>query len=506
MNTIRIDTAAAALFSHVTAGKAAQYRAVMEAFAAAKRQFRLQLRPDEVRAEAPWQQGAAPSPEELQLLLTQLVDWGNLVAQPDMTRVSTLEDYYRARFVYRLSQGGEAVEEGLLVFARMLSRRAELQSVALEDILSRLDRLGQLAQADPPDAASVHEALRDLVTVFSGLTDNAQAFMASVARAIDLQRAEVGKLMEYKHRLIDYLQRFIGDLVSRSSRIAQQLIELEPQAESLLALAAAREARDAAPGDALARADSHADKLAAWRERWAGLRRWFIAEAGEPAQSELLRSRARSAIPQLLSAIALLNERRGGKSDRSADFRVLALWFAQAGSDADAHRLFRAAFALNPARHLALRTPDDDTPASTSWEHARPVEIHPRLRERGNLAPRGAPPRVTDRSRERALLRSQLAEEQALLDAARARFATAEPQKLSQLGALSRHEFRLLLWLMGEALPAQAAPDASVTRHTGDGTLELTWTPLAGEARIDTEDGALAGRDHALTVRLQSAP
>src|SRR4051812_6955559 len=48
------------LFRHLTAEKASLYRSVLEAFAAAKRQYRLQLRPDEVLAEAPWE-GAAPA-------------------------------------------------------------------------------------------------------------------------------------------------------------------------------------------------------------------------------------------------------------------------------------------------------------------------------------------------------------------------------------------------------------------------------------------------------------
>ena len=39
------------LFRHVTAEKAALYRAIMETFATAKRQFRLHLRPDELLAE-----------------------------------------------------------------------------------------------------------------------------------------------------------------------------------------------------------------------------------------------------------------------------------------------------------------------------------------------------------------------------------------------------------------------------------------------------------------------
>ena len=45
---------AAELFRHVSADKALLYRGVMQAFAAAKRQYRLQLRPDEVQAEARW--------------------------------------------------------------------------------------------------------------------------------------------------------------------------------------------------------------------------------------------------------------------------------------------------------------------------------------------------------------------------------------------------------------------------------------------------------------------
>ena len=107
----------------------------------------------------------------------------------------------------------------------------------------------------------------------------------------------------------------------------------------------------------------------------------------EPSQAELLRARARSAIPQLLGAIAALNERRSGRSDRSADFRMLAGWFAACGNDGEAHRLARAAFALNPARHFSLnpdadadlpaydtlgrRATADDSPAATRIRRGR---------------------------------------------------------------------------------------------------------------------------------------
>ena len=44
----------AELFRHLGAEKSDFYRCIMDVFAAAKRQYRLQLRPDEVLAEANW--------------------------------------------------------------------------------------------------------------------------------------------------------------------------------------------------------------------------------------------------------------------------------------------------------------------------------------------------------------------------------------------------------------------------------------------------------------------
>ncbi len=499
-----IPQTAGELFRHVSADKARLYRQIMDTFAAAKRQFRLQLRPDEVRLEAAWE-GAPPPIEEIQLALSQLAAWGNLESQPDTTRVASIEDFYRARFLYRLSLGGEAVESALATFARAMARRSELQTVALEDILTQLGALHALAAAPVLDPAKVHGVLRDLVRVFEGLADNAQAFMAGVARTIELQQADPNAVMAFKQRLIDYLQRFVGDLVGRSGAIVQALAGLSPRIEPLLALAAQRETRDAAPGDDALEA-AFEQRLASWRERWQGLSRWFISDGHIQAQSELLRAKARSAIPQLLAAVAALNERRSGRSDRSADFRVLARWFAETDSDADAHRLWRAAFALNPARHLSLLSEPgargDPVPASTPWAEAPSVAIHPRLRERGEVAARGPAPHVRDRAAERAMLALQISEERSQVEAARAALATGSPTRLSQLGRLDPHAFRLFLSLLGEALAAQTSPEQSVSRQTADGLLRIRLEPLAADshASIDTGLGTFSGRDHLLTI------
>lgn len=503
----------AELFRHVSAEKAAFYRGVMDVFAAAKRQYRLQLRPDEVQAEAQWPAGP-PRIEEVNAALTQLADWGNLQSQPDTARVSTLNDFYRARFLYRLSQGGEAVEAALSVFFQTLQRRAELQTVALEDIASRLQALqtlldtataesAELGPAKGPDVAKAHEILRDLVRVFEGLAENAQAFMAGVARNIELQQAEATAVVNYKRRLIDYLERFMGDLVRRSDAIARLVQALAPRIDTVLLLIAEREARDAAPGDAQDHAAEKFRRCQAWRERWRGLRGWFLQTGQEPPQAELLRARARAAIPQLLGAIAAINDRRSGRSDRSADFRMLAGWFAACADEDEAHRLARAAFALNPARHFSLNPQGDDAlPASTRWADAPPLQVNPRLREYGEAAPRGPLAKVRDRSEDRARMAGQLAEESRQVDAARRRLATGRAALLSELGELDTHAFGLFLNLLGEALAEQSGPEMAVERQTGDGLLYIRLEPLTADSRahIATPAGVFAGRDHRLTI------
>jgi uncharacterized protein (TIGR02677 family) len=512
---VRVSTAE--LFRHVSADKAALYRAVLDVFAAAKRQYRLQLRPDEVMTEAEWPAlpaGTHPSTEELAAALAQLVGWGNLESQPDIARVTNLADYYRARYLYRLSQGGEAVEASLATYAQMMARRAELQTVALEDITHRLQALAALLDAGSDDVPKLHETLRDLVRVFEGLADNAQAFMAGVARSLELQRADEAAVLAYKQRLIDYLERFVGDLVQRSEAIAQLIVSLGGRIEPVLLWVAEREAGDAAPGDEGERADEQGRRWRTWKERWRGLRGWFLpggADGHAPPQAELLRARARAAIPQLLAAVAAVNERRSGRSDRSADFRALAGWFAACANDDEAHRLARAAFALNPARHLALNpAAGGDAGATTPWADAPPLTVHPRLREQGLATPRGAQPRVRLRDAERAQLAALMRDETRQVEAARQRLAHGRPVKLSEIGALDDTAFHFFLALLGEALAEQVGPDAVVERDTGDGQFHIRLQPLGADshAEIRTPAGCFAGRDHLVTIRMagETAP
>jgi uncharacterized protein (TIGR02677 family) len=491
-------------FAHVTADKAAAYRAVLSSFAAAKTRFLVHLRPEDV-ADA---LSARVPLADLAPVLTQLVEWGNLRADPDTSRVSTVEDFLRARYLYSLTREGEAAERALAAYDEALGRRGELQSVALADVR---ELLGELAELDPTDRGKAHRSLTALAERFRGLADNAASFMGSVQRTVDLADADEDAFIAYKDRLVDYLQRFVRDLVVLSAEIAQRLQALDPA--PLLDAAARHEAADAAPDGA----GEHAaveSRRAEWEARWRGLTAWFVGDRGHPSQSALLRDRARAAVPALLEAARTLHERRGGRTDRSADFRALARWFAEADNDADCHRLWRAAFGLAPARHLTV---DGDTlderraapvAPSTPWADAPPIVVSPRLRRTGSAERRGRPTSVEDRTAARRHLAELQQAERAQTAAVRRRFATGRPTRLSELGRLDATEFGLFLALLGDALSGLRPDGSEVETTTADGTLLLRLSrPADGAlAAIVTDLGTLRGPDCLLTVADLDAP
>jgi len=230
-------------FTYLTVEKAELYRQVMLVFVAAKRRFTVHLRPEDVHAET------GGDLAEITAALGALQGWGNLRADPDTSRVTSVEEFHRARFLYQLTVEGEAAEEALGVYDEALGRRGALQAVALADIATHLRALLELGAATEPDEAKIHLLLRALVDRFTDLAANAQAFMGSLQRSIDMEKADTEAFRAYKDRLIAYLQRFITDLVATGGEIAGLVERLDGGAvDALLELAAHREAADTAPG------------------------------------------------------------------------------------------------------------------------------------------------------------------------------------------------------------------------------------------------------------------
>ena len=506
-----------AVFAHLNVGNTPLYRAILSFFVTERARFVISLRPTEIlsalsTALAPSIPSAPPlsdfSPslelDALTAALQQLRVWGDLDDAADNADAATIEEFYQRRRLYQLSAAGEAAEQALSVFDDYLHRPGELQTAALQDIGELLDALLPRLADTPPDDAKLHQLLSALVARFEQLTSRAQSFMRGLQSTLELHGIGVEAFLAYKEKLIDYLEKFVGELVVATSRISEALLLLESCGIDLAFAAAARrdltDMLDPAP-DALEQATRR------WQQSWAGLRRWFIA-TDTPSQAELLRARARSAIPALLTAVSQINDRRASRTDRAADFSTLARWFADAPDEAACHRLWRTAFALAPARHLRInsetlaeRSARGETP-KTSWLDGAPVWLSPRLRQHGRSASRGPAPAVVDRSAEKARLRELARAQVQQIERARQHLIDAGRCRLNSLGPLDDESFRLFIDLLGHALTQRPDRSGPIDVESADGTLRIRLDPVpgGGEARLVTTDGAFIGPDHWITI------
>lgn len=484
-------------FAYVDAEKAPLYRAIAGVFFAAKERFLLHLRPAEVVGElGAWAPEVAV--EEVEAALRQLEAWGNLVSSPDTSDVVRLEDFYRERRLYQLSRAGEAAERAVREYEKTIHEPGELQAAALADITALLGELEVLARAEQPDAAKLFQTFDQLRRRFEDLTSKAQVFLGSLRRGVDLQAGDEEAFLFYKERLIDYLERFLRELVVATLPIAEAIERIDVLGvDRLLEAVARREVVDRVDAE-----EALPLAMEEWRARWHGLSRWFSGEGTAKSQAEILRERARAAIPALLAAAAAMHDRRMRRTDRYADWRALARWFAEAPSEPDAHRLYRVAFSLSPARHLRINAESLDAldegmvAPQLSWLAQPTLRLTPRFRSTGRHDRRGAERKVEDRSASRARLAELVEEESRQLEEARRRLAIGRV-RLSQLPELDVAALDLFLELLADALSQQHHPDAGVAALSSDGALHVRLEPVGDGSRatIRTTEGALTGPD-----------
>jgi uncharacterized protein (TIGR02677 family) len=480
------------LFLYRSADKASLYQAIMEVFIESKDLFVFQLRAEQVfdalRRNSSFE---LPARAEVDAALVQLCGWGNLDTYPDTANVGSVEDFYHQRQTLEMTAQGEAAHRALASFDAAAACKGKLQPSRVADIRLLLQELKQLSREEEPDTWKVHRNLLALQALVEDLSATAQTFVRVSERRIGLPPSEARSLAEYG-------QGFIGELVLDADNICEAIRDIESAGfERLLQAVADRSVRD----------------LSHWRWHWERLRRWFVSQPDSPSTSERLRERARTSIPALLSVITRFNDQQIHRIDRSNDFRVLARWFAQAASDAEAHMLWRAAFGLCSARHLII---DDETltdresqavPATTSWLHAPPLRLSMDPSDRLSESRTGGLSRMIDRSAEKEKLAAASHEESQSLLNARRGFGSGNRIRLSDLKQMETAEFDLFLGLLGEAVSGRFFPAEAVEISSGDGclTVKLEPTDDGRDAVIVTSDGTFAGPDHWISIEQVSA-
>jgi uncharacterized protein (TIGR02677 family) len=489
------------VFEYMQSGKAPLYRGIMRAFIDAKDEYLVHLRLQDV-VKGVSDIVPLPEHEEIECALSQLCEWGNLETRPDTSSACTVDDFYNPRHTYHITSPGEAFEMALALYDANSEREHQLRCGGLADIRFVVQDIKQLSEQAERNAAQIHRNIVLLFTLFEDLTAAAQTLIRKLEARSDIQVPEL-------RRLIESCRRFLGELDVESSAIGQLIQDVEHAGMDRLILVMVRRNFDERKE---ATSKTIANACGDCRLRWERFQNWFVGSPDREPGSTLLRGRLRSFLPALLRMSAGIHVEGTGGIDRSRDFRVLAKWFAQAASDAEAHVLWRAAFGLCPARHLTINDATiaereaQDIPPNTSWMDAPPLhfsadEWRPAHRIDGLS-------RIIDRSSEKERLAMAIQQDAQRVLNAQHPFGDGNRVRLSEIELLATDEFELFLDVMGEAVSTRVSTGDIVEVLSSDGCLKVRLEPTGDNriARISTTDGVFTGPDQWISVESIGAP
>jgi uncharacterized protein (TIGR02677 family) len=480
------------------------YLAVMQVFGDANDRLITALNLDEVLSGlrgVGWPD--QPPDQRVEDVLAKLAEWRMIDrVQNHGAHYATAAEYERKNLQYSLTKLGEAAIEGVAHTLLLLSSTGALQSAVLDAISAGLDDLQRLLADQDSDNRRVYSTLAALEGHLESLRTNTKQFNGELQRLLRDESGDLSTFDEVKQATVAYLQEFVTDLDLRRHRIVGAI-------ERMRASGVAELHQRALAGASLPRLPGNADPAPRWLAqrgaRWDGMLRWFAPPDGSAPAVDALQDIARRAIISLLRVLERHGEARRRSASMVADFRALARWFSAADSDAGAHRLFNAAFGLNPARHAHLALDDpEDVPLSSSWRQAPRVPVSPLLRTHGVSEKAGRLAAVRDITAIRRERREHALAERAEVESAWRRLATGEGQaRLGDFAGLDRAGFARLLHLLGRALATRPARGGIRRATTADGQLVIILHPPTDDAiaMLKLDHGTFSGPDYQVAIR-----
>lgn len=494
------------VFNYVVVPKTPVYRSIIEVFFRQRDQrYNYEMRPGEVLKAVQKGDFAAEvaNEESLELELLQLVEWGNLTRSHDAKEVTTIQDYYRKHWLYRLTTAGWEAHKAVAEVEATVGKSGSLQIQTLRSIEKALKELVDIVRGrgDLKDDA-LPSRLKTLTNDFAVLSDEGGRFMDSLISQKETTVDSDGFRFR-KQALLKYVDTFVHEVRGVQPVLAAAIETLENfGSDKLIERAALHE--EHAPSL------TGADPAKAWtayiREKWDGIRDWIVGKPGVPAQITQLANAAVGMVSGLLRTLERLNDRLSTKADRKADFMTLAKWFSDCLGDGEAHELGRLAFGLHSAKHFHIAQEDDTlNPAGTSWWAAEPVPVPIPIRKQGKLNRTGRVSQVADYSDTKAWIKQNMAKKREEEERAIQTFLEIGEFRISELDELTTGEFEFLRAMLDQTLRTPIPEDGVQEVKSYDGRFNITLIEPEddGFQVVETKIGTFYCRD--FTIRIEKA-
>lgn len=388
---------------YLSAENAWRYRGIMRTFYIFDQKYKHWLHKEDVY-QALLEQEAFKgyTIDQVKQDLDSLVEWKNLSAVQDTSKVATYQQFMNKQFRYQMTEYAIEIERMTIRLENIFIEGGSLEPTLLERIKDQLAELKPHCHLDNQQAGAWWSHLS---SDFQRLNQNYQDYIREwySVKADELMKSR--SFLLYKEKLVDYLRHFIKELQLYAFEIEHILKNVTKEERSLLVEKIAKYEFD------IPRLDleevTYQDVFENIQGKMQSLFEFFLSDGSRDSEVETILSMTNEVIRKITRSAANILEASGQFSNRKEEYRLMAGLFHHAPSVEEAHKLAANVFGIAGYKHFQSdHIRETESIQSGIWDEGSAIVLTaPRVR---NYRERMFKTGIHDRTEEKREMRAAI--------------------------------------------------------------------------------------------------
>lgn len=283
--------------------------------------------------------------EDLERDLNFLVENASLTTIQDIKNIQTLEDFKNKKFRYQMTDNAVVIERMSIELEELEVKVASLSPRRFE-VLKKL--LNELQEIDKKTLEEFSELWKQIINEFKELNQNYQDFLKKFQEAKTEELLESTAFLEYKNKMISYLQDFIKGYLINGAKIKKIILNLDPSIEDKIVEKLETYQRETPK---ILPEFNYQKFNELNRGRWHSIYAWFVGKDGVSEGDHLLEI-TNSIITQITKCASSLVELHGSMIARKEEYKHICKLFDSKNDMRACHKLSSVIFGIPAVRHF----------------------------------------------------------------------------------------------------------------------------------------------------------
>lgn len=479
--------------TYLSAPKAERYRPICYVFYQKYRQeYNSYMFPDEVYRELVTSEQFGShftdyTEKELEEDLKALVRWNNLIVHQDESHAQRIEDFYKRKNYYEVTQYTISLERTLEEMQHNLQaiRGGSFERVLADHILEDLTKLRRWRPSNNGTLGDIRNIWRDLMSRFEALRNGTADFLSHVNSEPYERLIHTESFLPYKEKFVRLLSDFVVGIMEKKDLIEERLGFIdESEIEHIISAIVSYEAEQQID-------ETFEAELAYERRRaeWLGFKGWFLEINGRKASSRFLIEQTRGTIQKIVRIADQISDKFNYFKSRKNDYLELARIFANTSDLRDCHVIAGAMFGASTTKHFLVPPKSEDDNTKHVWE-CDPFELSLNKKTPGNRNGRTKLPVYEDPFAQMSLVQEHLEKTRMMQEQFNSLIKDGKIT-LDEIGVVYPEVRDLLLELLGQAMITKG-----LKSRTEDGRRFYLRLRSNKRIRLRSTDGTLTMNDY----------